>query len=270
MNDALVTHVFASNDLASDRQWAFSKAFSTELPLTQLTELWRKEVDKGNAVAVAFIGFKKAFDCVQREQLLTKLQKNFGILGPLHNWLKSYLSNRLQYTVVNGVKSKMQSVPDRTPQGSVLGPTLFALYTSDLPSLPSLPSSVPSGETYMFAGDTTIYCVTENGDQAIHQLNKALKELYSCCLNNRLTPHPKKSEVILLSKTNTIGPTPPVIIGGCLVKLVNKSRLLGVTVDDRLTWSPHLSEVKKSFANKLNLLRKLKFLTRSVYRTILL
>ena len=251
VNDALVTHVFASNDLASDRQW-------TELLLTQLTELWRKEVDKGKAVAVAFIDFKKAFDCVQHEQLLTKLQRNFGILGPLHNWLKSYLSNRLQYTVVNGVKSKMQSVSVGIPQDSVLGPTLFALYICDLLS------SVPSGETYLFADDTTIYCVAENGDQAIHQLNKALKEIYSWCLNNRLTPHPKKSEVMLLSKTNTVGPTPPVTVGGCLVKLVNKSRLLGVTVDDRLTWSPHLSEVKKSFANKLNLLRKSKFLPKSV------
>ena len=110
-----------------------------------------EKVDKGKAVAVAFIVFKKAFDCVQHEQLLTKLQRNFGILGPLHNWLKSYLSNRLQYTLVNGVKSKMQSVSVGIPQGSVLGPKLFALYIS------YSPSSVPSGETYLFADDTTIY-----------------------------------------------------------------------------------------------------------------
>ena len=70
---------------------AFRKGFSTELLLTQLTELWRQEVDKGKAVAVAFIDFKKAFDCVQLGQLLTKLQRNFGILGPLHNWLKAAL-----------------------------------------------------------------------------------------------------------------------------------------------------------------------------------
>ena len=152
----------------------------------------------------------------------------------------------------------MQSVSVGIPQGSVLGPTLFALYIGDLPS------SVPLGETYLFADDTTIYCVAENGNQAIHQLNKAMKELYSWCLNNRLTPHPKKGEVMLLSKTNTMGPTPPVTIGGCLAKLVNKLTLLGVTVDDRLTWSPHLSEVKKSFANKLNLLRKSNFLPKSV------
>ena len=69
---------------------------------------------------------------------------------------------------------------------------------------------------------------------------------------------------MLLSKTNTVGPTPPVIIGDCLVKLVNKWRLLGLTVDDRLTWSPHLSVVKKSFTNKLNILRKSKFLPKSV------
>ena len=145
VNDALVTHVFASNNLASDRQWAFRKGFSTKLLLTQLTELWRKEVDKGNAVAVAFIDFKKAFDCVQHEHLLTK--KNSGILGPLHNWLKIYLSNRLQYTVVNGVKSKMQSVSVGIPQGSVLGPTLFALYTSDLPS--SVPTCLRMIQRYI-------------------------------------------------------------------------------------------------------------------------
>ena len=48
-------------------------------------------MDKGNAVAVAFIDFKKAFDCVQHEQVLTKLQKNFGILGPLHAQLAEKL-----------------------------------------------------------------------------------------------------------------------------------------------------------------------------------
>ena len=159
---------------------------------------------------------------------------------------------------MNGIKSKKQSVSVGIPQGSVLGPTLFALYTSNLPS------SVPSGETYMFADDTAIYCLAENGDQGIHQLNKALKELYSWSLNNSLTPHPKKSKVMLLSKTDTVGPTPPFILGGCLVKPVNKSRPLSVTVDDRLTWSPHLSEVTKSFTNKLNLLRKSKFLPKSV------
>lgn len=69
----------------------------------------------------------------------------------------------------------------------------------------------------MFADDTTIYCAAVHGDQAVHQLNKAMKELYSWCLNNRLSPDPKKSEVMLLSKTNIVEPTPPDIIGVALL-----------------------------------------------------
>ena len=104
----------------------------------------------------------------------------------------------------------------------------------------------------MFVDDKMISCVAENGDQAIQQLNKALKELYPWCLNNRIAPFPRKSESMLLSKTSAVGPIPPVTIGGCFVKLVIKSRLRGVTVDDGLTWIPQLSEVKKSFSNKNN------------------
>ena len=99
----------------------------------------------------------------------------------------------------------------------------------------------------MFVDDKMISCVAENGDQAIHQLNKALKELYPWCLNNRIAPFPRKSESMLLSKTCAVGPIPPVTIGGCFVKLVIKSRLRGVIVDDGLTWITQLSEVKKSF-----------------------
>ena len=64
VNDTLVDHVFTANDLASDREWAYRKGYSTDLLRTQLTEQWRKELDKGKAIAVVFIDFKKAFDCV--------------------------------------------------------------------------------------------------------------------------------------------------------------------------------------------------------------
>ena len=56
VND-LVGHVFTANDLAAVRQWAYHKGYSTELKLTQLTELWRKELDKGKAIVIAFIYF---------------------------------------------------------------------------------------------------------------------------------------------------------------------------------------------------------------------
>ena len=140
---------------------------------------------------MAFIDFKKAFDSVSHDILEMKLNQDFGITGTLLDWLNSYLHGRQQFTVLNGVKSECSRVSFGKPQGSVLGPTLFTLFTNDLPA------SVSSGSLYMYADDTKAYCIRETIDIAIAQLNKTLKEVYTCCLTNRLTPHPGKSEVML-------------------------------------------------------------------------
>ena len=67
-------------------------------------------VDLDNVVAVAFVDFKKAFDSVSHEILLRKLEINFGITGGLPEWIKSYLSERMQFTVLNGVASDLLPV----------------------------------------------------------------------------------------------------------------------------------------------------------------
>ena len=114
----------------------------------------------------------------------------------------------------------------------------------------------------MFADDTTIYCIGTSADEATAQLNLAMHELYSWCLANKLTPHPGKSEAMLISRKTPIGPISPIFIGGHTIKWVIKTRLLGMTVDHKLSWVPHTLELKKSFVNKLCLLKKLRFLPR--------
>ena len=144
------------------------------------------------------------------------------------------------------------------PQGSVLGPTLFTSFCNDLPS------SVCSGTLYMYADDTTIFCIGESADIALTQLNKALKEVYDWCLENRLTPHPGKSEIVIFSKKNIMGPLPPVHLGQSALRYVSKTRLLGMTVDNKLIWVPHVMELKKNYVNKLELLKHSRFLPRDV------
>ena len=111
----------------------------------------------------------------------------------------------------------------------MLGRTLLSLFTNDLPS------SVTSGSVYLYADDTAICCIKRTTDGAVAQLNKALNELYDWCLINRLTPHSEKSEGMLISKTRAIGPLAQIQMGTGTIKRVNKSRLLGTTVDDKLT-----------------------------------
>ena len=161
VNDTIVRHVYKANNLVTDKQWAYRAGFSTELLLTQLTETWREAVDAGLVVAVAFIDFKRAFDSVLHAILEMKLKRDFGISGPLLDWLKSFLKERHQYTAVNGSTSEIIPISFGIPQGSVLGPTFFTLFTNDLPS------SVSSGSVYMFADDTTVYCISDTAEKVL-------------------------------------------------------------------------------------------------------
>jgi len=194
--DALTKHVLLDNRLVTNKQWAYRKGYSTELLLAHLTETWRRAIDSKQVVGVVFIDFQKAFDSVSHTTLIHKLKHYFRIDGYLLDWLKDYLSNRKQFTVMNGKKSDYAQVTYGIPQGSVLGRTLFNLYTSDLPD------SVTSGEVYMYADDTTIYCMGSTIDHV--------------------------TTLILNDAQN--------------IDWVTHSRLLGVTIDNKLTWSRHILE----------------------------
>ena len=143
---------------------------------------------------------------------------------------------------MNGQQSNVANVRCGIPQGSILGPTLFVLYTNDLPS------SVSSGSVFMYADDTTVYCIGDNVDNAVTSLNAALSDLNRWCQDNSLTPHSGKCEAMLLMKKPMIGPLNSVNIGQDRIEWVNHTRLLGITIDDRLSWSQHLTYLKKIFA----------------------
>ena len=121
-------------------------------------------------------------------------------------------------------------------KGSVLGPTLFSLYTSDLPE------AITTATTYMYADDTTLYCIGDSIDAVISELNKALGELLYWCKTNSLVPHLKKCEAMILHR----GPLKELTLAQHTIKWVTHSRLLGVLIDDQLNWSKHVSVVRKA------------------------
>ena len=205
------------------------------------------QVDQNKVVAVAFIDFRKAFDCVSHTTLLHKLRHQFGFQGPLFSWLTDYLSDLTKFSVVNGQHSNVANVRCGILQGSILGPTQFVLYTNDLPS------SVSAGSVFMFADDTTVYCIGDNVDNIVMSLNAALTDLNRWCQDNSLTPPPpplrKVRSNVIHEKKIMIGPINLVYIGRDRIEWVYHTCLLGITIDDRPSWSQHLTDVKKSFVD---------------------
>jgi hypothetical protein len=84
----------------------------------------------------------------------------------------------------------------------------------------------------------------------VSTLTKALSELYEWCIANQLTPHLQKSEVMLLSRQRITGRLAPVFLGDQMIKWVKKTKLLGMVIDENLSWNEHISELKLNFTFK--------------------
>ena len=123
--------------------------------------------DNGDPFDIIYLDFKKAFDQVSHKRLAVKLE-SYGITSKLLNWISCLLSNRLQWVKVGTSCSNKCNVTSGIPQGSILGPTLFAIYINDLPN--SLTS-----QCKMFADDLKIYNKSFNHDIVQMDINNMLK-----------------------------------------------------------------------------------------------
>ena len=140
------------------------KGISMETLLLKMIEDWKIAIDHSKVVGVIFLDFCKAFDAVSHAVLMEKTEKT-GIRGALYNWMLNHLTNRYQYTDVNGLKSRIRIVEYGVPQGSLLGPRLFKIHVNDLPE------SVDEWVIYLSADDTTVWYIGNNFEDILDGLN---------------------------------------------------------------------------------------------------
>ena len=144
------------------------------------------QLDDGKYSAGVFVEFKKAFDTVDHNIILKKLDY-YGVRGIANEWFASYLKNRKQFVSTGGHISSTQVIQTGVPQGSVLGPLLFLLYVNDLNK------SIKNSRAYHFADDTNILLSNKSLELLAKEMNQDLKNLSQWLKANKLSLNVKKT-----------------------------------------------------------------------------
>ena len=243
------------------RQSGFRKNFSTETALISMVDRMLWNLDNNSVTGLIFADFKKAFDLVDHEIMIQKLQI-YGLDENSLKLLKSYLSDRKQRTVIGNAYSSSQSLLHGVPQGSVLAPLLFLIYINDLAEV--MP---PATTVDIFADDTTLSASAPSTDTSglCAELCKSTGDLENWANNNRFKLHTKKTKSMavtgsrLPSKMDSTSVEMEIRTSeGVVLEKTASHKLLGVHIDQELSFNDHLDYVCTKLAQRIGTLRSIR------------
>ena len=222
------------------------------MAVADLYSMLQRNNDDDYLACCIFLDLAKAFDTVNHDILLNKLEK-YGIRSNMHQLLCSYLNNRKQYTECDSVKSDLKTVLCGVPQGSTLGPLLFSLYINDLPLHTKF-------HVHLFADDAVLTMIDKNISNLQIAVNQELCDVNNWMRYNRLSLNFLKSSFFISTakheKNSTINFC--VNVGGDTIPCLESAKYLGVMIDKQLTWSNHVNSVINKLAEASRILSKVR------------
>ncbi|KAK7901608.1 hypothetical protein WMY93_018377 [Mugilogobius chulae] len=248
----VIKHIKAALPLSLDpHQFAYRENRSTEDAIATVLHTLLEHLEHKNTYArLLFVDYSSAFNTIRPYKLRPKLHQ-LGLNTTLCNWIVDFLTNRTQSVRVGKNISSTLVVNTGAPQGCVLSPLLYTLYTHDC-----LASSA-SNLIVKFADDTTVLGLITNNDEANYR--REVQHLESWCHNNNLVLNTKKTkEIVVDFRRRGHTDHQPLFIGKDVVERVQSFKFLGVTVTEDLSWGDHISKAVGKAQQRLYYLRKLK------------
>ena len=230
-------------------QYGFRRGHSTYMAILDMVENIRKAWENGEHCLGIFIDFKKAFDTVDHQILLGKME-HLGIRGVPLELIRSYLTNRKQYVAYNGMESSQWGITVGVPQGSILGPLFFLLYINDLSRVSSFLRCI------LFADDTNVFVSHKDKRELFRRLGIELGKLSDWFAHNRLTLNYNKTEYVSFCKPG-IGISSAdcaLTIDGNPIREVNESKFLGVYIDKNISWRGHIGKIKTKISQTVGII----------------
>ena len=254
--DQIHSHLSLHN-LYGRSQSAYRRNHSVETAMLRIYNDLLLAADKGQEAVLVMLDYSAAFDTISHEILLSRLASRYGFSGSVLNWFQSYFYNRSQSVVVKGVTSAPHFPTEGVPQGSVMGPLCFSMYTAPLENI----IESYGVEKMVYADDTQVYTILSESDRAtvIPNLERCLHDIREWSTQNDLKLNSDKTEVIHVKSSHRKSPSLPAInVADSPIQPTSRARDLGVILDSGLDMHYHVNNICKSAAMGLHKIGKIR------------
>lgn len=242
ISSQISTHV--NEHILPCTQSGFRAGHSTNTALLKITNDITKAIDQSRVTFAVLLDFSKAFDTIDHELLIAKLCY-YGMSSQVIQWFQNYLSHRTQCVKLHQQYSQEMFISKGVPQGSILGPVLFTIYTGNLHDVLGDTCNV-----HQYADDTQLYqsCSIGEVDETIANLNKTLVLVQKWSKRNGLVLNPKKTSAVcfgtkLLCARALESQHVDLELDSTIVKFKNIEKSLGVYLDSQLNFEHHVHKL---------------------------
>ena len=242
-----------ANGLINPNQHAYRAGHSTTTCLAEVTDYLYQLHDQKKCSGVASLDLSKAYDSISHTLLLHKLSK-MGFSEFSLMWIKSYLENRKQIIKFNKYTSTEETVMSGIPQGSIIGPILFVVFTNDLAQ-----TFTKSCKMVSYADDVQLVISADTIKELIHKIEEVIQQAQKWYELNSMKNNIGKTEVLIINNGKMENKIKiKVTDEGKSIGIVPKKwiKVLGVYLDENLNWKRQISEVRKKSSNAIRNLHR--------------
>ena len=247
--DARLEQHLANHRLHESMQSAYRQFHCTESALMKVQNDIMRSLDNNHATVLVLLDLSAAFDTIDHQTLLHRLEHHFGVRDKPLMWISSYLSDRFQTVCVNGELSERKLLKFGVPQGSVLGPKMYTMYTKPLGKICERHGLI----YHFYADDSQLYLsfepkIVTSQSETLIKIEACLADIVIWMNNNMLKLNAEKTEVIVFTSkynSNQIKPV-SVKVGDSIIPSADNARNLGAIFDSAMSMEQHVNSVSRS------------------------